>query len=153
MHHISRFLRRGLALTCRWELTDASEAVERAAHGQKVGLRSVTELALVLGCSQTYLFREASKSGISLGRCMRWITLIRALSLRERGLPWSEVALGLGFSSTAGLSNFVCRLTGLSLTASERTKRSEWVHRLLEELHGDPRPGVDVPEHVVGKGS
>jgi AraC-like DNA-binding protein len=129
-------IRCGLAYACRCRPASVSDMVERGASGERSLCRFVSDLASLVGCSASHLYRAASGANISLGRCLRWITFIQVLSIRATGVSWEQIAFALGYSSTAGLSNFIIRLTGLPPTVAEVVGRGEWERRLIRELEG-----------------
>jgi len=112
---------------------DAARA--RRARGEEPFVRSVNGLAEWMGCRPDYLTRMAQRNGIALSTALRWLTVLRGMSLyRASVTTWHEVAVRLGFNDPSGWTHFVRQLTGS--TPSELAGRpwSELLDRALVDL-------------------
>lgn len=117
-------LRSGLDLSC-----GAPSAVGRPPP------RSVGEVADRLGCSASFLYRQAAHVGLNLGGVLRQSVLLNGVWLYRTGIrQWTRVAVRLGFPSAAAWSNFVRRQCGRSPTEIAALTDSALVHLSIERV-------------------
>lgn len=107
----------------------------RPGRGQE-SIRSVSDAADMLGCSASYLYRQARGRGISLPWLLRYTHLLRAISLREDKGSWARTANYLGHASPSGLSNFFRRHWNTTPTAASRRSPDVWKCEALKKIMG-----------------
>lgn len=118
--------RRALQTACVQQPPALVDAIERAATGHVVYIRTVEQLATQLGCSRGYLSRSAARVGLRMGDLLRWITFLCGLALHAPGQNWSDVAARLGFGSHAAWTSFVHRLVGVTPSEAVTRPASYW---------------------------
>jgi AraC-like DNA-binding protein len=122
-------------------LPSPEDAVEALSRGEPGFLRTVKHLSQRLGCRPSYLSRKLGKEGFQISDFLRWNTFLRGIALRQtRSLPWSQIAVMLGFPSPAAWTNFTQRLVGIPPSEAEAAGLNYW----LEQC--GTRMGFEAPE-------
>ena len=103
-------------------------------HRPGMGALHVSYWPPVLGCSEHYLRARATEADINLRQYLRYRALLSGLGKFHGGASWTSVAVALGFSTSAGWSNFVRR--GWMCTPTEAAERpvGQWISLALREM-------------------
>jgi AraC-like DNA-binding protein len=102
--------------------------------GKPAFVRFVKALAPRMGCSESHLRRQARAVGISLASLVDWTTLLQGVSLhQERLMPWTRIALRMGFSDHSAMSDHFKRTSG---SCPRELSREPWRILMVQALQG-----------------
>jgi len=97
-------------------------------------VRFVKALAPEMGCSESHLRRQARAVGIALGSLVDWTVLLQGVSLhQERLMPWTRIALRMGFSDHSAMSDQLKRTSG---SCPRELGREPWRILMVQALQG-----------------
>jgi hypothetical protein len=116
-------LRHALALAC----------------GAEPPLRTVQNLARAVGCDRRVLWQQWKEamdgSPLRLQDVLHWFLLLRAAGMKRPGVPWNQVAEGLGVHAQT-LGRLSRQLADLSLTGLAGTQQGVLVERFERDVVG-----------------
>jgi AraC-like DNA-binding protein len=126
----------------------APPSAGQALYGPEKGVefvRRVGSLARRVGCTQRHLRNQARQAGVSLHGLVRWSVLLHGLGLFQPMLmPWTTVAVRLGFSDSSALATHFWRTAG---ECPRRLARLPWrvvLERALNDVTNRGRKGEGV---------
>lgn len=94
----------------------APPSAAQARRGPESGVefeRTVSGLARKIGCTERHLRNQAEQAGVSLKGLVRWSAVLHGLGLFQPSLmPWTTVAVRLGFSDSSALATQFRRTAG-----------------------------------------
>lgn len=113
----SQIVRAAVRRLCR------SEGLDGRADAPVISIHLV---AAGLGCSSSFLYREARKLGVDLGGLLRSVVTIRGMCLYGDLGNWCQTGATLGFQSASSWSNYVRRGWGVSPSEAFRRGPEFW---------------------------
>jgi len=127
-------LRSAVRFLCHQDPPWSYQGLGEPECGKPGFVRFVKALAPRMGRSESHLRRQARAVGISLASLVDWTTLLQGVSLhQERLMPWTRIALRMGFSDHSAMSDQFKRTSGSS---PRELGRKPWRILMVQALQG-----------------